>query len=170
MLNEEYSIPRAKQEMDIIERAVGDSLGSLDEREKEEKEIVNIYIGFSFDGDNYIPLIATTDFDRCKNHLLKMVEIGDDDYTYWMEVWSNEKRIRELFYDANEKRFVDTTDFQRYGDEESSGAYIVSLLYFGNGLKGYVYHESFETEEQAKQRCEDIMDCLENQQSKIRLL
>ena len=50
-----------------------------------------------------------------------------------------------------------------YGrDEESSGSYIVSLLYFGNGLKGYVYHESFETEEQAKQRCEDIMDCLEN--------
>lgn len=97
--------------IDIIERAVGDSLGRLDEREKEEKEIVNIYIGFSFDGDNYIPLIATTDFDRCKNHLLKMVEIGDDDYTYWMEVWSNEKRIRELFYDANEKRFVDTTDF-----------------------------------------------------------
>ena len=70
-----------------------------------------IYIGFSFDGDNYEPLIATTNYGKCRDHLLRRVETDDDDCNYWMEVWSNGKRIRELLYDMNEKRFVDLTNF-----------------------------------------------------------
>lgn len=74
---------------------------------------MSVYIGFSFDGDNYTPLIATTDFDRCKNHLLKRVVMGDDDCDCWIEVWSNEERICELLYDVDEKRFVDLTNFTK---------------------------------------------------------
>lgn len=79
---------------------------------------MNIYIGFSFDGDYYMPLIATTDYDKCKNHLLRRVETDDDDCNYWMEVWSNEKRILELLHDMNEKRFVDLTNFGGVKNEQ----------------------------------------------------
>lgn len=80
----------------------------------EEERIVNIYIGFIFDIDcYYTPLIVTTDFDRCKEQLLK--KIDDEGCSYWgdyyIEVWSNEERINNLVYDKGEKCFVSTIDF-----------------------------------------------------------
>lgn len=40
---------------------------------------MNIYLGFMFDGKTYAHLIATTDYDKCKNHLLKDMEKRDGD-------------------------------------------------------------------------------------------
>lgn len=72
---------------------------------------MNIYLGFMFDGKTCVHLIATTDYDKCKNHLLKDMEKRDGDYDYWIEVWANEKLIHDLLYDNDSKRFVDLINF-----------------------------------------------------------